>query len=375
MLLDFLTDSIREPAECVIRVDGEEIAELYPFLIEATVETSRAEAAAATLRFDSRRDEQGEWAVQDAGIFRPWATITIEAAFGDTTEEVMRGYVREVNADYPEGANATVTIECQDESIALDRAHRRRAWGSDAPTTDTAIVGEILTVYALSPHPDNGSGQTDLVVNQDGTDIAFLRERANANGYELVFADGQVYFGPWRVDAEPQATIMVYAGPDTNCLSFTTASDGHQPDAVAYEAAAREGQDTESETVTSDLPLMGTESADSSDAGLEEFTWQLPRESGRDTEALNAAAQRRANELAMRVRARGELDGSLYGHVLRVAQPVGVDGVGEWLGGIYYVDTVTHTFSDQGYRQRFELLRNAYGNNLEAGSSVLAGIV
>jgi len=374
-LLDLLSDARREPAECVIRVDGEEIEELYPFLVEVTVETSRVESGVATLRFESRRDEEGQWTVQDAGIFRTWARISIEAAFGGTAEEVLRGYVREVNADYPQNGHATVTVECQDESIALDRQHRRRAWGGDAPTSDAAILGEILSSHALSPDGENAEGQSDLVVNQDGTDIEFLRARAQANGYELVFARGEVYFGPWRVDAEAQPTILVQAGPATNCIRFSTTSDGHQADAVTYELADSEGSGTTSETVDPDLPLMGTESADSASSGLDPFTWRLTREGGRDATALAATAQRRANELSMRVRAQGELDGSLYGHVLRVAEPVGVDGVGSWLGGTYYVDSVSHRFDQAGYRESFVLLRNAYGDDLELGSSVLAGIL
>jgi len=62
--------------------------------------------------------------------------------------------------------------------------------------------------------------------------------------------------------------------------------------------------------------------------------------------------------------AEGELDGSLYGHVLRVGLPVGLDGVGDRHSGIYYVDRVTHVFDANGYRQQFTLLRNAVGDNL-----------
>ncbi|MCB1745301.1 MAG: hypothetical protein KDK91_33345, partial [Gammaproteobacteria bacterium] len=124
-----------------------------------------------------------------------------------------------------------------------------------------------------------------------------------------------------------------------------------------------------------DLPLMGPESADSSGSRLEAFTWRMSREGGSDPVALAAAARRRANELSMKVRAEGELDGSLYGHVLRIAEPVGVDGIGSWLGGTWYVDSVHHRFDENGYRERFVLLRNAYGDNLQTGSNVLAAIL
>jgi hypothetical protein len=121
--------------------------------------------------------------------------------------------------------------------------------------------------------------------------------------------------------------------------------------------------------------LMGTRSADSSGSGLRDFAWCMSRQGGRNQSEMLARAQRQANENALKVRAEGELDGSLYGHVLQTGLPVAVDGVGDWLAGVYYVDRVTHRFSVEGYRQNFTLLRNAYGDNVPAGGSVLAGIV
>lgn len=376
MLLDLLSGKKREPAECIITLMGREIADFYLFLTEVTVAASRSAAATASLRFETRRDEHGRWSVQDAGVFVNWATIKIEAAFGTRREEVFRGYVREVAADYPQNAGeATVTVACQDDSLALDREQRRRNWGADAPATDQLILATIAGDYGLVPHPGSGSGQSGLVLNQDATDIAFLRERAEANGYELIFSAGQIYFGPLRVSAAPQETVLVYAGPDTHCSRFSVRSDGHRPERVMLQLAATSGDQVSEQTVAPDLPLMGTQSAESQSAGLRDFTWRMSRQGGRNESELRARAQRQANENALRVRAEGDLDGTQYGHVLQVGLPVAVDGVGDWLEGIYYVDSVNHRFSVDGYNQGFTLLRNAYGDNVPTAGSVLAGVL
>ncbi|MDH3404187.1 MAG: hypothetical protein OES32_06455 [Acidobacteriota bacterium] len=378
MVLDLLSGKTREPAEAIIKVGtaGEEVVDLYPFITELTAEISRQEAGVATLKFESRRDEQGVWTVQDAGVLAPWEPIVIEAAFGSTTEEVLRGYIREVSASYPEDAgNTTVTVQVQDDSIALDREQMREVWGGDAPTDDATILAAILARHGLSPHPDNATGLTGLVLNQDATDIRFLRQRAEANGYELIFQEGTVYFGPMRLEAEPQATILVYAGRGTNCYRFDVKADGHQPDAVAFDAAAEQGAETVQDVIAPDLPLLGTTAADSTSSGLGDFTWRMVRQGSPNEEELRARAQQRANEMSMRVKAEGELDGSLYGHVLRVGEPVPVDGVGDWLGGLYYVDAVSHKFTLDGYRQSFKLMRNAYGDNFSSGGDPLAGVL
>src|SRR5262245_38670411 len=368
---------LRQPAHCVIKVGASatEITDLYPFLVEASVETSRHEAWVATLVFESRREPSGRWTVQDAGIFKPWEPITIAASFGATTEEILRGFVREVQADYPEDPGATtVTVECRDQSLALDRRHVRKVWGGEQPTTDRTILEEILGGHGLAVHSDSGRGLSNLVLNQNATDVRFLQTRAEANGYELIFEPGRVYFGPLRVKGELQPTILTYAGPDTHCVSLAISADAHRPDKVAFDVAAATGTESVEQVLAPDLALLGPRSAASSAAGLPEFVWRLERQGSPDVEELRARALGRANEEALKVRAVGKLDGSLYDHVLRVGRPVPVDGVGDLLSGTYYVDSVTHTFNLDGYQQAFTLLRNAFGDNVSAGGAgVLAG--
>lgn len=382
MLLDFLSEKERAPAECVISVDGTEIGDLYPFLLGVTVDTGRTEAATATLSFETRRNELGQWSVQDAGVLVPWARIVISAAFGSRVEEIMRGYIREVHLETPLNAGAAqVRVACQDDSIRLDREHRRVTWGTqELPSSDSLLLSAILAPYGLAADPQSAAGQTRLVgVMQDDTDIKFLKSRAAFNGYELIFRAGRVYFGPLRLDADPQDTVLVYAGAETNCLSLAVHADGHRADAVAYDAPPESGDSGTPETVYPDLPLLGTTHADSRNAGLEDFVWKLSAEAGADAQRLRALAQMKANELDIhRLRGEGELDGTLYGHVLQAGLPVPVDGLGDWMSGIYYVDSVSHQFTPGGYRQRFRLLRNAYGDNLDSVSGLagaLAGVL
>ena len=393
-LLDLLTPAFRAPADCVIRVDDQEIAELYPFLREVTAECSRDEASTARLVFETQRDEHGRWTVQDRGILAPWKRIAIEAAFGQHTEELFRGFIREVLADYPdEGGAATVTVECQDASLALDRLHVRRVWGVDeqgvdAPTSDGKIVTELASEHGLSfavnpgsrplPPTNPGPGLENLILYQNSTDIRFLRARAEANGYELYFRAGAMYFGPMQLEADPQPPILVYAGLDTNCLSLSVTSDGHLPNKVAFDLAPTEGSRDHAQGDQSPIwSPLGTESADAGGDGLKDFTWLLSHEGSFDEDELTARAQQKVNDFSLRVRAEGELDGTLYGHVLLPGLPVAVDGAGDWLGGVYYVDRVSHRFNLDGYRQQIRLLRNAYGDNLNAGPGAgrLAGIL
>jgi hypothetical protein len=385
------TLDFRIPPACKIEVAGREIGELYPLLREVRVEANRRDAAAATLTLGTRRAEQGRWSVQDADVFALWRPVVVSAVFGAREEEVLRGYIREVRASYPQDGDSQVIVECQDESLVLDRRYRRQVWGAgdglDGPTmpmSDRAILMRILSEHGFGMDPESGLGVDSRILSQDSTDIQFLRRRAKVNGYELIFREGQVYFGPPRLNGSPQATIRVYAGEASHVFELSVRIDGHQPDQVAFEVAASEGNGTLQRTFEPNLPPLGPRPLNSRDAGLGDFTWLLSRSEAVDAQELEALAQARANEAALKVRAEGELDGSLYGHVLQPGRPVPVDGIGDTLGGLYYVDSVSHQFSGGAYRQRFTLLRNALGNSAslstvaQLGSGVsatLAGIL
>ena len=131
----------------------------------------------------------------------------------------------------------------------------------------------------------------------------------------------------------------------------------------------------EQEILAPDLTVLGSRAANSADAGLSPFVWQMARPAGSSMEEAIARAQAKANENAWKVHARGELDGSLYGHVLLTHKPVGVYGIGATYSGHYYVDTVEHVFDTSGYRQTFNLLRNATGQDSAPDTGdALAGV-
>ena len=368
------TQDFRQPAICRIYVDGEELVDLKSYLVEVTVESSRGAASVCTLVFDSFRLEDESWQIQDAGIFVPWKPFRIDAHFGDYSEEVMRGYVKEIWSDTPElMGKAKVVVLCQDDSLLLDREHVRRVWSTEEQTmTDGDIANEIA---GSDFDVDSEQGLSNVSLNQDGTGIQFLRDRADANGYELYFREGTLHFKPVQLDQDPQPSIMVYKGESSNCLRFSVQHDGHKPDEILLIRPAETGTEQEQESFTSNLTLLGSEAADSGNMGLVPFVWQMPRPAGSSLEEARARAQAKANENAWKIVAEGELDGSLYGHVLLTHKLVGVYGIGTTYGGLYYVDKVTHVFAQTSYRQSFRLLRNAVGQNTEPETNdALAGV-
>ncbi len=375
-MLDWLDDLVRDPSSCVVRIDGNEIDDLYPNMVEVNATLDRRDAAEATLVFETRRMEDGSWNVHDDDRIRPWKTIRIAATFGDREDEIFQGYIRQVKVEFPEEKGAAkVTVTCQDTSILLDRSQRNYRWGDEVPVSDGQIATQILSEAGLSFLDTPGEGMSDLVVQQNETDIKFLAKRARESAYDVFFREGQLYFGAPRMDRSPQPTILIYAGTSTSCVRFDLDDDGHHPDAVIYEIAPDTGNESQETTVTPDLPTLGNEPVSSAGSGTGEFAWRISREGVTNDNQAQQRAQAQANEESMKIKASGELDGVIYGHVLLPGDPVGIDGVGDRYGGRWYVTKVEHRFDMSGYKQTFEVLRNAYGDDLNVVDNPLAALM
>ena len=384
LLSGLVSPAIREPASCQILAGSAHmpIGPLADLVRSVEIVASRGEAATGTIVFEDRRLDEGRWAVADAGVFRRWTSVDVAAMFGMRRESVFSGVVKSIDPKFASGgAETSVEIHLQDLTLLLDRTHMRRSWGDPAPVSDGMIVRELAGGAGIPTDEPLGEGQSGRTLNQDAPPIRFLQERARANGYELfVTREGRLYFGPMRLTGEPQAPILVLAGPDTNCLNIEITDDAMRPDAVSHETAPEQGSSSRETQVRSDLPALGTSPADSErpDRGGD-YVWRLQREGDESAESARARAQGAADANAFKLKASGEIDGAVYGHVLEVGRTVRVDGVGPRYGGRWYVDKVTHAFSGEGYRQRFELIRNATGDDGGAGGalgalSALAGV-
>lgn len=380
-----LDPGFTQPASCLIEVgeDNADIGDIANLVTSVELTTSRVEAATGTIIIEDRRKEDGQWMAADSGLFTRWAPIRISADFQTYTEEIFRGFITQPKPSYPNsGGETTLELAVQDEGAALDREQMRTIWGEDAPMSDLDILTELISPLGLALDGESGQGQSSRSLSQDATPIVFLRERANANGYDLIFSEGLVYFGPKRLEGEAQAPIMVYAGKATNCLSLEINDDGQRPDAVRFDHAPQEeGAETTTETVSPDVPALGQSPVADEGASLgTPSVWRVSKEGDETEEELRARAQALVNENSFRIRANGELDGSLYGHVLKVGRTVTIDGTGGRYGGLYFVDKVVHNFTPEGYQQQFELIRNATGETdgplgaLSAAASAISAL-
>jgi phage protein D len=359
--------NVSEPASIKITtgIVPIEITDLYPVLVTANIQVSRKEPGIGTLEFTATRDEDGSWPVLDGGYFERWKPIKIVADFGSYSEDIIEGFIVKLTPEFPqEKGTAKVTVEIQDQTIALDREQITKTWGdstSDKMLTDKSIVASVLAGYQYKLDVDSADGQSRLTLNQDKTDFRFLTELAEAVGYEFRLMNSTVYFGPIKLSGTPQSTILVYAGPDTNCLEFKVDEDAAVPDsATTASVDTQDSGEASEEELTPNLTILGATAANeaANSNNVPGYVWRMRQEGDNPPAAAQMLAQAKINEASLSIKAECVIDSTIYGHVLLPGKLVNVDGIGQRYGGRYYVDAVEHAFDALSYTQKASLLKN-----------------
>jgi len=377
-LLDLLGLTTRGTGECIIKIGGSEIDEYYPNLQSSTITLNCQDSSIATLSFIAMRDDKGNWPLLEDSRFHTWKKVEIIVVFSDQETPLFSGYIREIKNDLAEqGKVATISLSCQDSFIAMDRLSINKNWEENRESLD--IIKEIIKSYGVKLKTSVSSTPADNL-QQNKTDYRFIREIANKNKYECYLRDKargikELYIGPAQTSATPSdQKIMIRAGRLTNCLSFDVSFDGYLPDSISTANNPKTGQEIEQNNNSPQLTPLGTQAADSAASGLKPFEWTLPPCHGNNQEAAEAQAQGEAEKQAFKLKAIGQLNGTVYGALLMPGTMVLVAGAGI-NNGKWYVDSTIHKFSSGGYFVDFELIRNASAGAEKSKKHVLAGVI
>ena len=252
-----------------------------------------------------------------------------------------------------------------DPTVLMTLEEKVKPWPNMA---DSDIASAIFGDHGFTPDVEATQPSRDEVRQttiQRGSDIQFLKQLAARNGYEcfveLDDASGAVgaHFHAPRVEETPQGVLSVNLGEATNVNSFGARFDMLRP--VTAQVTGLEVEDQSDQPAQIESPALAglgsqpTGPADKprrvllADTGLAQ-----PGE-------LQTFAQAVVDRSSWAITADGELNAVAYGGVLRAKRPVLVRGAGRQFSGGYYVGRVLHTFTPQGYAQRFSLRRNGLG--------------
>ncbi len=130
----------------------------------------------------------------------------------DRTVSVFKGEITAIEPSFGDNLHAVLTIR------GYDRSHRMN-WGTKTQVfvnvTDGDIVKKIAQPYGLSMQVEDPGQVYKHVYQHNLTDMQFLHERAQRNGYEVFVDNNTLYFrkprsGPGQVELEWGDTLRSF---------------------------------------------------------------------------------------------------------------------------------------------------------------------
>ena len=309
----------------------------------------------------------GGWRVLDEDLFSRLTPIGVRVQVGSgPATPLIEAYVIETSANFDnEPGRSFLDVVALDPTVLMSLDEKVRSWPNMA---DSDIAATIFGEYGFQTDVESTNvryQEQDTTMIQRGTDIRFLLQLARRNGYEcFVELDEHGgrpvgHFHKPHLDRTPQGVLSISLGEATNVNRFRARFDMLRPvqaAASSLDIATQSDQDGQArETSLRSLGKGGTLDPNRPRRVL------LSQTGLTQTSELQNYAQAFVDESAFALLAEGELNTVAYGGVLRAKRAVAVRGAGRQFSGFYYVEKVQHTFSSQGYVQKFNLRRNALG--------------
>ncbi len=326
----------------------------------------------------SRRLDPLEYDLLVNPLLEPWNRVILTVLLGFFPTVIMDGFITNRQLQRGQGQEPdTVVCTGVDISIAMDLEEKSMPYPAmnDFEIVDFmmleymeyGVIPEAMpTVFSVSTTP------VETVIQQAGTDKAFINKLANRNGYVFQITPGPLpgmntaYFGPPKKIGLPQPALTCDRIPGANVTDISFAYEGSMPTFVGGSSV----QDTEESDV--DIPVdtfvstrfpLATEPALDVNLLMGMYKKKLYGNPGQDPMQAYAEAQGITDDSTDQVlQATGSVDVFLYQHILAPAGLVGVRGAGYQHDGFYYVKKVTHTITPESYKTGFTLTREGYGS-------------
>jgi hypothetical protein len=310
-----------------------------------------------------------DYSLLTLGRFDPMTRVVISVLVGTSLSVLIDGVVTNhqvVPGNRP--GESTLTVTGEDISLRMDLEETQATYPAQP---DSVVVGRVLLSYVqfgivpqVTPTP-TVTLPTDRMTTQQETDLAFLKRLAQRNGFVFYLdpiAPGvlRAYWGPENRLGLPQSALVVGQGAATNLDTPPTITFDPMQVTAPQLRVTIPGT---SIAVAIPIPTGVTPPLARSPAAP--LRKPLDRDSARLDSALGVLQARAdAVDTSDAVFVSGQVDTARYGQVLKARGLVGLRGVGDTYGGLYFVREVTHRIERGKYQQSFTLVREGTGTTL-----------
>lgn len=336
-------------------------------LLSAQVTVTAGQASGFQLVFDLAKNAVINARLLAQGFFDPEVRVILVVTVSGVPTVLMDGVVTQQEVDVAnEAGSSTLTVTGQDLTVLMDLVEKNAT--SFPNMSDAQSAQQIITGYArygikpnviteVFPYIPSSEVQTDF---QQGTDLAYLNQLAQDNGYVFYLDPGPVpgqstgYWGPEKRTGTPQPALTINSDAASNVEQLTFTFDGtarQDPSALVQTEKSRGISDITAPELSRIYPALARKPAPALKQVL------LADTANEDPLQVQAQLLALVAQSADAITVSGTLDVVRYGRVLRPRELVGVRGAGVTYDGSYYVSSVTHNLQRGEYTQDFTLAR------------------
>lgn len=297
----------------------------------------------------------------DSALFDLGKTVEIHMGYGHDLRPMMLGEITSLEPSFPNSGPPTLTIS------GYDRSYRLRHNEPDRPpfrfVSDSLIAAQIAVEAGLIPVVDPSPIFHLCPVPQTGSDMAFLKDRARANFFDVYVHWDKLYFQFPR----PQTDAYVLEwGKNLSSFSPRLSSSGLTGLQVIRSYNEELAQTIVAFATAADLDLENI--IEKLGSAALDLLLSLGRRAIRNQPVKSPldAAVLAKSILQDILEGLYEGTGSCIGTPdLRAGRSITIRGVGKRFSGGYRLRKVTHTIDDGGYQTTFEVTQRSGGSLLQ----------
>lgn len=299
-------------------------------------------------------DDETAWI--DGATFPLGAAVEIKMGYGDSLSSLIAAEITGLEPVFTRGGRPSLTVRGHDRRHRLLRGRKTRSF---VQQKDSDIAAAIASEAGLTGQAEDSQVVHDYVLQANQTNMAFLQERAQRIGYEVVVEGKTLHFRPVQ---NAQGEILTLT-PENDLLEFfPRLSTVGQADEIELRGwSPKDKKEIVGKAKSGDE--VSTMGGSDSGAALAQSAFGAAAVLISDLPVLTQAE---ADQIALARFNRSVLDlvsgaGVCTGRTdMRPGQVIKIDGVGTRFSGQYYVSAARHRYTpNHAYRTHFVVRRNA----------------
>jgi len=335
-------------------------------------------AAEAELEMEIGVDASGNWTGVEEDFVQPFKRVRVEVRIRQNDPvALIDGPIVGQRFEMSAAPNQSkMVLIVQDDSVLLNQEEQVAIFEDQSADQIASGLFQQAGLTAETDSVPAASGGLTRYTVQRGTAMQLVRELARQNGLFAYVRPGDTPGSSVGVFKRPDLAdagypVLIPVGERRNMDRFSAEFDGLRPLQARADNVDLTNQELLSSSAeASDLNTQGDMAAHQMvSAGK-----ALLARTGAATVELDAATQSAVNLSSWAYSASGEVVADSYSGVLRPYKTVAVSGAGGYLSGQWLITKVEHVINESGYRQHFNLRRNARAGGSGGGGGIPGGI-